>query len=288
MPNSYGVPARARIGRSVARVEAAILPWRPGLPRVRPRAWLARIAPTRRSLALGLGIVAFALFAYLLARETPLFAIDRIEVEGSSPRVAGQVRHALASVLGRPLVGLDGSAVVRRVEALPTVVSAAYDRSFPHTLRVTVVPERPAAVLRSGASSWLVSIRGRIIGRLASRADPSLPRVWVPAHTAVLVGSTLDSAKTRVAVRAAGLAGTLAPRIATATYSGGQLVFRLRSGLQVVLGVAADVRLKVAVAQRALPFVPSGSTYLDVSVPGRAVSGTGSPVMDVPQGSSRG
>ncbi len=253
-----------------------------------PRAWLARIAPTRRSLAVGLGIVAFALFAYLLARETPLFAVDRIEVEGSSPRVAGQVRHALSSVLGSPLVGLDGSAVVRRAEALPTVVSAGYDRSFPHTLRVTVVPERPAAVLRSGASSWLVSIRGRIMGRLALRADPSLPRVWVPAHTAVLVGSTLGSATTRVAVRAAGLAGTLAPRIAVATYSGGRLVFRLRSGLQVMLGAPTDVKLKVAVAQRALTFVPSGSTYLDVSLPGRAVSGTGSLVLEVPQGSSRG
>lgn len=253
-----------------------------------PRAWLARIAPTRRSLAVGLGIVAFALFAYLLARETPLFAVDRIEVEGSSPRVAGQVRHALSSVLGSPLVGLDGSAVVRRAEALPTVVSAGYDRSFPHTLRVTVVPERPAAVLRSGASSWLVSIRGRIMGRLALRTDPSLPRVWVPAHTAVLVGSTLGSATTRVAVRAAGLAGTLAPRIAVATYSGGRLVFRLRSGLQVMLGAPTDVKLKVAVAQRALTFVPSGSTYLDVSLAGRAVSGTGSLVLEVPQGSSRG
>ena len=253
-----------------------------------PRVWLARIAPTRRSLAVGLGIVAFALFAYLLARETPLFAIDRIEVEGSSPRVAGEVRHALASMVGSPLVGLDGSAVVRKVEALPTVVSAGYDRSFPHTLRITVVPERPAAVLRSGPRSWLVSIRGRIMERLASGADSSLPRVWVPAHTAVLVGSTLGPETARVAVRAAGLAGALAPRIATAAYGGGQLEFRLRSGLQVMLGAATDVRLKVAVAQRALTFVPSGSTYLDVSVPGRAVSGTGSPLVDAPQGSSRG
>ncbi len=272
----------------MARAEAAILPRRPGLPRVHPRAWLVRIVPTRRSLVVGLGIVAFALFAYLLARETPLFAIDRIEVEGASPRVADEVRHTLASVTGSPLVGLDGSAVIGRVEALPTVVRARYDRSFPHTLRITVIPEHPSAVLRSGASSWLVSIRGRIMGRLVSGADPSLPRVWVPAHTAVLVASTLGSAQTRVAVRAAGLAGALAPRIATATYSGGQLVFRLRSGLQVLLGAATDVKLKVAVAQRALTFVPSGSTYLDVSVPGRAVSGTGSPVLEVLQGSSRG
>ena len=272
----------------MARAEAAILPWRPSWPHMRPRAWLARIVPTRRSLAVGLGIVAFALFAYMLARETPLFAIDRIEVQGGSPRVAGQVRHALASLVGKPLVGLDGSAVVRSVEALPTVVSATYDRGFPHTLRVTVVPEHPAAVLRSGANSWLVSIRGRIIEPLSSGADPSLPRVWTTAHAALPVGSILDAREARVAVRAAGLAGTLAPRLATVTYTQEALVFHLRSGLQLLMGAATDVKLKVAVAERALAFVPSGSTYLDVSVPGRAVSGTGSPLMAVPQGSTGG
>jgi cell division protein FtsQ len=272
----------------VARVEAVVLPWRMRRPELRPRAWLVRFVPTRRSLALGLGIVAFALFAYMLARETPLFAIDRIEVQGSSPRVAGQVRQALASLVGRPLVGLDGSEVLRRVDTLPTVVSATYDRGFPHTLRVTVVPERSAAVVRSGANSWLVSTRGRIMERLSLRAEPSLPRVWVPARTPAPVGSMLGRAQARVAVRAVGLAGDFAPRVATATYSAGTLVFHLRSGLELVLGAAADVKLKVAVAERALAVLPSGSTFLDVSVPGRAVSGAGSSVADVLQGSSRG
>ena len=144
------MPRRARLARSIARVEALPLQWRPGLPEVHPRAWLAHVAPTRRSLAIGFGMLALALGGYLIARESSLFAIDRIEVRGGSPHIAGQVRQALASVAGRPLVGLDGSGVLRRVDGLPTVVSATYDRAFPHTLRITVVPERPAAVLRRG------------------------------------------------------------------------------------------------------------------------------------------
>jgi len=247
-----------------------------------------RFVPTRRSLAIGLGLVAFALLAYLVARETPLFAVDRIEVQGAPPRVAGQVRQALASLVGRPLVGLDGSEVLRRVDALPTVISASYDRAFPHTLRVTVVPERPAAVVRSGANSWLVSTRGRVMQRLPLRAEPGLPRVWIPAHAQAPVGSILDRSQARVAVRAVGLAGALAPRVSTATYKGGTLVFHLRSGLELLLGTAVDVKLKVAVAERALALLPSGSSFLDVSVPGRAVSGAGSSMADVLQGSSRG
>jgi hypothetical protein len=102
------------------------------------------------------------------------------------------------------------------------------------------------------------------------------------------VGSTLNRIQARVAVRAAGLAGTFASRIATATYADRTLVFHLRSGVEILLGTASDVKLKVAVAARALAVLPSGSTYLDVSLPGRAVSGTGLSMADVLQGSSRG
>ncbi|HEX6952559.1 MAG TPA: hypothetical protein VF124_07175, partial [Gaiellaceae bacterium] len=68
----------------------------------------------------------------------------------------------------------------------------------------------------------------------------------------------------------------------------GTLVFHLRTGLELLLGDAGDIKLKVAVATRALMSLPSGSTYLDVSIPGRPVSGLGSPLVFTPQSSTRG
>jgi hypothetical protein len=53
----------------------------------------------------------------------------------------------------------------------------------------------------------------------------------------------------------------------------GILLFRLGSGLELRLGEASDVRLKLAIARRALPLLPSDAAYLDVSVPGRPVAG---------------
>ena len=281
------MPARARLARSIARVEAATLPSRLSLPHVHPRAWLAHFAPTRRSLAVGLGLLAVALGGYLLARETPLFAIDRIEVRGGSPQVARQVHSALASVVGRPLVGLDGSAVLARVDALPTVVSASYDRSFPHTLRITVVPERPAAVLRRGPDSWLVSTRGRVIERLPATAVPRLPRIWVSTRTPVRTGAELTAAAA-AAAHAVGLVGSFAARVDSASKVNGTLVFHLRSGLELLLGDGGDIKLKVAVAARVLSILPTGSTFLDVSSPGRPVSGIGSPPVLLPASSTRG
>jgi cell division protein FtsQ len=273
---------------SGALAEVSALPRRVRLPKVHPREMLAVLAPTRRSLGIGCGIVVFALGGYALARETSLFAISRIDVSGGSPRLASQVRRALAPLSGASLVGLDGGDVVRRVDALPTVVRATYDRAFPHTLRITVVPERPGAVLRRGPDSWLVSVRGRVIERLPAHADAAFPRVWVSGHTPVSIGETLDAQGVGAAARAVGLAGAFASRIASASFADGSLVFHLRSGLELLLGDRAEIPLKVAVAERALALVPSGSSFLDVSVPGRAVSGTGTSAIHEPKSSSRG
>jgi len=284
------MPAWARLPRSIPRVEAVALPWLPRWPHADPRAWLARFAPTRRSLAVGLGVLALALGAYLVARETSLFAIDRIEVQGGSPRVDAEVRRALVSLVGTPLVGLDGSALLEKVDALPAVVGASYDRAFPHTLRITVVPERPGAVLRRGPESWLVSTSGRVMEPLlpSARALPRLPRVWIATSTPVRTGVEVPGAGTSIAARAAGLAGAFGARVVAASYSDGALVFQLRSGLQLLLGDAGEIRLKLAVAERVLAMLPPGSTYLDVSNPGRPVSGTGSPLLLQDQTSSRG
>ena len=273
---------------SVALTEAAALPRRIRLPEVRLRETLAGLAPTRRSIAIGCGILALALGAYAIARETSLFAINRIDVSGGSSRLTAQVRQALAPLAGTSLVGLDGGDVLRRVDALSTVARASFDRAFPHTLRITVVPERPAAVLRRGPDSWLVSVRGRVIERLPAHADATLPRIWVAGRTPVLTGERLDVQGAGATARAVGLAGAFGSRIASASYADGSLVFHLRSGVEVILGDRAQIRLKVAVAEHALAVLPSGSTFLDVSVPGRAVSGTGSPALPALQGSTRG
>jgi len=286
------MPVKVRPARSIARAESLPLPRRVGLPQVHLRARLLKFVPTRRSLAVGVGMLVLAVGAYFLARETSLFAVSRIEVSGGSPRVAAQVRGALSSISGTSLVSLDGTAVLRRVDALPTVVRAGYDRAFPHTLRISVVPERPAAVLRRGPDSWLVSVRGRVMERLPASGVPHLPRIWVGARTPVRTGETLDPREAGAAARAVGLAGGFTERVASASYTGGSLALHLRSGLELLLGDGEDITLKIAVAERALRVLPAGTRFLDVSVPGRPVSGTGSPgvssAQNTQQASTRG
>jgi cell division protein FtsQ len=235
---------------------------------------VARFLPSGRSILVGLALLAFAGGSYAVARQTSMFAVTHIEIVGGSPEVRKQVRRELAPALGTSLLALDGGSLERRIESLSSVISVGYDRAFPHTLRLTVVPETPVAVLHRGAETWLLSGRGRVVKRIAPRTYPALPRIWVPHATQVAAGEFVQPDGAGSVARVLAVAVRFPARIATASMSHQELVLRLRSGLELRFGEPTDVRLKLAVARRALRALPAGAAYLDVSVPGRPVAGT--------------
>ena len=61
-------------------------------------------------------------------------------------------------------------------------------------------------------------------------------------------------------------------RVGSVRANTGELTLRLRSGLEILLGDAADADLKLAVAARVIPLLDEGTKSLDVSVPERPVS----------------
>jgi len=242
--------------------------------------------PTARSLAPSLGalVAAVALAAagagaYVVARSTPLFALREVDVRGASPAIAREVRHALAPVVGRSLVGLDGRDVLARVRALPRVRSAGYDRAFPHTLVVRVRVENPTAVIRSGRRSWLVSDRGRVLAAIGRTSAAGLPRVWVPAAKRLTVGGRVRAAVALRSIHAAAVARRegFRPHVSAVRYVGGELTFSLAGRRELRLGDAASLPLKLAIAGRILaslaPVARGGPTYLDVSFPRKSVAG---------------
>jgi len=242
--------------------------------------------PTARSLAPSLGALAAAVAlaaagagAYVVARSTPLFALREVDVRGVSPTIAGEVRHALAPVVGRSLVGLDGRDVLARVRALPRVRSAGYDRAFPHTLVVRVRVENPTAVIRSGRRSWLVSDRGRVLAAIGRTSAAGLPLVWMPAATRLTVGGRVRAAVALRSIHAAAVARRegFHPHVSAVRYVGGELTFSLAGRRELRLGDAASLPLKLAIAGRILaslaPVARGGPTYLDVSFPRKSVAG---------------
>ena len=236
--------------------------------------------PSFRVLAGVIGTAALLALLYLGARETSLFAIRSIQVSGAAPQVAAEVRAAARRFRGESLVGLDGETLLARIRALPSVVSARYDRAFPSTLRIVIRPERPVAVVRAGTRTWLVSARARLIRPLERRALPSLPRLWLPSASDLHVGQILTAEESAAAVRALALVPEALPGTIVATRQrSGEITFVLGTGMELRLGDTSSLPLKLRVAKSILSPLSAGEraalSYLDVSLPERPVAGTG-------------
>ena len=235
---------------------------------------LSRFAPSGRSVLTGVLILLAGLGLYAIARTTSAFAVDRVAVEGASPEVAADVRKALVPALGESLLRLDLSDLLRRAENVPMVASASFDRDFPHTLEITVVPEIPVAVLRQGSSSWLVASGGRVLAELERGARPGLPRIWLRRDVDVRVGEQLQGLQRRAVAAVAPLVDQPFPSPVTSVAVGPEeLNLALRSGIELRLGDTTDLAVKLEVARRVLAQLAGVHGYLDVSVPERPVSG---------------
>ena len=264
--------SRAREPRGgEARSEAAVVP----LPSASWRSPdVARMVPSGRSVAVALILLVLAAGGYAAARETSLFSLQAVEVDGASAQDAARIRTALGALRGSSLVSLDVRDVERRLESLPFVASASADRGFPHTVRVAVRLERPVAVLRQGASAWLVSARGRVMARLERGARARLPRVWVPRTARVGLGDTLTGDPGRALAALVPVAGRrFATRVLAVRAGPDELTLVLRSGLELRLGNETDLRLKLAVGRRVAAIVGRSAAYADLTVPERPVVG---------------
>jgi cell division protein FtsQ len=239
---------------------------------------LARVLPSGKSLLVGFAIVLVGVGAYAGARWTSLFAVHEIDVRGARPSVSARVEAALAEPLtGESLLSVGRADIDRALAGLPDVQAIGFDRAFPRTLRVTVVAERPVAVLRRGADAWLVSERGRVLRALPGERPDALPRIWVAHLAAPRDGTVLkDDAELQPAL-ALGAVMTEEPeflrQIGHASIGDGGVDLVLRSGVELRLGSPYDLALKVAVARAVLRALPGASSgYVDVSVPQRPVA----------------
>jgi cell division protein FtsQ len=262
-----------RGSRNRARAESVVVP----LPRriTGERLDLVRLVPSGRSLGIAFLVAIGAILAWYGARETGVFSVRTIDVAGAPATVRAQVRHALTDTRGTSLLKVDLETARQEVEALPTIQSARFDRAYPHTLRVVVVPERPVAVVRQGAGSYLVAASGRVVAEVGRRSHPTLARIWVGRNVVLNLGDKADGDLATAIAAVAPIAGSRFPgHVTSVTTTPEELTLRLRSGLEVRLGDATDTRLKLAVAARVIPLLDPGTVYLDVAVPERPVSGT--------------
>ena len=112
-----------------------------------------------------------------------------------------------------------------------------------------------------------------MISSLPKGERTDLPRIWLQGTVSVSPGGTLSGDPARAVTAAAPLwHSLLRRRVETVRAGTDELTLVLRSGLELHLGDATNLPLKLAVGARIAASATDATGYIDVTVPDRPVS----------------
>lgn len=199
------------------------------------------------------------------AAYSPLFAVQKITVEGAASLDPVAIETALGDQLGTPLALVDSSKVKAALLAFPLIETYALEARPPHDLTVRIVERTPVGVLRSEAGYTLVDAAGVALSTTSDQ----------PAGQPVIdVTGGVESA----AFRSAGLVVRALPADVRSALTGisattaDDVTLTLNSGLTVVWGSAEESALKAVVLSKTMAANPAAGS-IDVTSPEVAVVG---------------
>jgi len=212
------------------------------------------------------GALALLVLGSIGAAYSPLFAVERIEVVGTTTLNPADVEAALGGQLGTPMPLVDPSAVKAALVGFPLVESYTLEARPPHDLVVRIVERTPIGSVASAAGYTLVDAAG-----VALSTTPQPPE----GHPVIEATGGLGSA----AFEAIGTVFRTLPDdirsqvTAMSATSANDVTLTLGgTGTEIVWGNADDSAKKAMVlasAMRARP--PADVSSYDVSSPGAIV-----------------
>jgi cell division protein FtsQ len=238
------------------------------------RLLLVMPARTRRRVV-ALAVVGTALFALymLVLRDLGVVAVHRVQVTGLTGRDAARAAAALEEAGRRSTtLHVDRGALDAARERFPSIRAIRVQTSFPHGMHVTVIEQRPAAMLVVGAKRIPVAGDGSILSSLPV-TDP-LPVVKV--DPGAIPSRRLTPSGTLDAVRVAGGApALLTPRLSKVSRDPKKgWIVQVTDGPQLIFGPATRLADKWAAAVRVLADRDAaGADYIDLRIPDRPAAG---------------
>lgn len=128
----------------------------------------------RRWVALGVVVGTIALVYGLFF--TGLLGVRSVQVSGTKDMNPQQVQDVALVSLGSPMLTIDLAAIRDRVAALPRVASVDVSRSWPSTVRVSVVERTPVGVVKMPGAVHLIDGTGKDYA-VSPTVPPGLPEL---------------------------------------------------------------------------------------------------------------
>ncbi|WP_309066342.1 FtsQ-type POTRA domain-containing protein [Microbacterium sp.] len=210
-----------------------------------------------------LGAVVALIVGSVVAAYSPLFAVEKITVAGTSTLDPASVEKALDEQLGAPLALVDASEVKAALVAFPIIESYALEARPPHELLVRIVERTPVGVIRSDAGYSLVDAAGVVLAT-TEQVPQGQPVLKISGGTG---SSAFHSAGLVVRSLPADLRTALVEVHAS---SADDVTLALQGGRTVVWGSADDSPKKAAALVKVMAAAPDARSF-DVSSPSVAV-----------------
>jgi cell division protein FtsQ len=213
-------------------------------------------------------------------RDSPLVAVERVQIAGVSGPDAASVEAALSGA-ARRMSTLDVNVGALRAAVAPfrVVEGLSVSASFPHALHIRVVEQLPVAALSVGGVRTAVAADGVVLG--PALLSGSLPAIAATGSLPPGAGHVED-ATVRAELRVLGAAPRVLLGWVARVFMDGPparegLTVAMRDGLTIYFGDATRPHAKWDSAVRVLADPSSaGATYVDVRAPERPAAGTAS------------
>jgi cell division protein FtsQ len=251
---------------------------------IHPKMWSRRVQVTRANgrrrlrfllIALGFCVLGGGGFASL---HSGLFAAANLKVVGAEETTPEQVLASSGLLRHPPLIDINRSAMIRRIESLPWIKSATVSEHWPDSVTVVVTERQPVAAIDpsptgvaptvAGARTWvLVDDTGRILAVVVSR-PAGLPALTVAVPPGK-PGSYLSGADEPAVVVASSLPETIAARTASIELaSDGGVTLDLTGRITAIIGqpVELDAKYEALASLLASAAIEPGDV-VDVTVP---------------------
>ena len=130
---------------------------------------------------LGVAAILFVAQCAVAALTAPQFQVKAVEVRGLSETPAAPVEKLAATLVGQNVFRAPRAALLRKVEAIPTVAHAQLVRSWqwPPQMRLEVTERQPILRVGAGNSWWVADAQG-VPYRRAHKGDESLYALAAP------------------------------------------------------------------------------------------------------------
>ena len=230
-----------------------------GSSRFHRRRLVARLTSLRWWILALVALAVVGICAWVLLFSAQ-FAAEEVAVHGDSTVSVQAVQSAADVSMGTPLLRLDLNEIRDRVASLPAVQSVTVNRSWPHTVSISITERQPVAAIHRGGHWWVMDVQGVLFQQTRHRAE-GLPVVAVRS-----------SAGSSAVVEAASVISSLPADLLAETKrltarSMDSITLRLTSKSSVIWGSSAESDRKVEVLQALRRHVDA--PMYDVSVPGQ-------------------